>query len=531
MDIDNLRSQLASLTPAQRRRQIEIFNQVIEEVQEEQPSDEDDAAMMHSRQQFSNMVNPKRFPSNTNGMYGHRDSQGEIDDYCDLLNPLLDVIRFPNLPKFVMKGDVDSIYGYSCKLNDLLESFHHSSGDGLMESMFIIPSTTSCVRKSYSSRFFLDTNSLSTETILFQGRKAAKISLDRFPNIEIGSLSVGLHRPMQIYLYNIGCSVVYKEYMFNKTEMAVINCAINIARKLSLEECNVNRNKEMAKSFQEFSRIKSCYGIESKRTATRDINELSLEEMKLFSLKFHEALELIADEEQHDFKIIDPENHGIRSDDEFVPSKTEMICFAQELQKGMVFVASISGIKKYFNKNDFSLDSETDNEEYKRDYSVLLDIHEDDVVMEANEALCQEYEIADIDDLVNVRNLPEGVTKFVKRPLPSENDEDFINRSLPPPPEGSRYVQLQDIDHSWDCFENIFLPEWRRNMLASFEKDIGKMCKKLHRFLTFLFKVNPNRPCPIFFYIGVEIRLLGKNTLLIDIDKAFPVITSISNLQ
>lgn len=460
---------------------------------------------------YQNLTNPTRFPSKTSGVYSKRNSGGNVEEFIELFESPYEKIGFPNFPIFSLKGDVDSIYGYTETLEELLSSFAHKSQNGLIESMLMLPSTTNPIKKTWSSRFFVDTTALKEKPIQLKSGKAGKISLERFPSIELASMSIGLHRSVSISMINIGTCGIVREPVFNKTEMAVVNACINIARKLAIETCQDEGNSQMEKSFKEFHPAKTCYGEKSKKAATQDINELTKEEMILFAKSFRKALEIISDEEQHEFNITKVEYAGIRSDEKFTPLFSEMVEFARELLCGSIFVASISGIKKYFNKKDYNLGSAVtaDVNEIKERYTDILMEHETELVEEANRDLLAFHE------KVSIEELPATVIPFRTRDSSIAMTRQF------------RFLELSDIQQHWEIFKDHFEPDWKKDMEDTFNTKINELCDKLNEFLLHIFKAGDQR-CNIFFDIGIEIRLPGCNTLLIDVDKAFPVLQRIS---
>ena len=174
---------------------------------------------------YQNLTNPTRFPSETSGRFFWTDRDGETTTrQCDMLFPFMTRLRFPKHPIYCMKADIDSVCGFNSSLENLIQDFSNP------DSMLVMKSTTCSTRSLKGSRFFLDTRKLETKPTI-RAKKANKIDLEKFPSLEIGELSMGLHRPLSLHLVNLSATKIFKTNMFTKKQMAVANAALNMARE------------------------------------------------------------------------------------------------------------------------------------------------------------------------------------------------------------------------------------------------------------------------------------------------------------
>ena len=441
---------------------------------------------------FNNIVDPQQFPVSALDKFFFREDGDPVDE-LKIIDDLDIVLGFPNCPRLQVKGDVDSIYAQDSNFKNLLECFKNAE-------MLTMNSVIKAERKMWNSRFYLDTTSLREPPTVWKG-SLDKVSLDKFPSIEIGQLSIGLHRPMQIFLVNLSVTRICKDHMFTKTQIAVVNACMNYARYLSREECNLDKDLEvLAKDFSDVSGSKAYYGNISKLGATADWNELAREQMLIFAGKFHEALDIIASEDEEETFAFERQDwHHVKSEPRFFPSREEMKSVAADLKKASLFVASLSGIKRYFNTRDYSSLIKK-SADWRECFQNVLEENEQRIVDEANEFL-------------------------------GPDDEEFTIRG-----EGDKNVNLKDIDSDFECYHDIFKPLWSDMISMMIKIEMKKISSKLHLKMIELFGIRERTNC-IHFDIGFEFRTRPSNrrpysdSLLLNVDKLFPIMLDLSKEQ
>ena len=309
-------------------------------------SEENDLVEEMARERYISATAPTLFPSSNSGDFIFM-QDGQPTQRGNVLIPSLDRFPFPNQPSFQLKADVDSIYAYNKDFRTLLRDL------GKENSILTLPAITKSTRRMNSSRFFLDVSD-SDQPPLLRGSSVQKLSMNRFPSMEIGQLSIGLHRPMSIYLVNCAARTVSDNAFLSKNEVAVINAALNMARQTCKQLCMATRRKDICKSFLDFYRFKSKYGGIPSQGACYDFNELTSEEFDIYSKAVMDCIKNIAKNTTR-FAFDSFEYHHITNKDgsPFEASRLLMKTFASELVSGGLFVASLSGIKKSFNRKSF----------------------------------------------------------------------------------------------------------------------------------------------------------------------------------
>ena len=500
--------QLRNLSRSDQRAIISEFLNTTREVETEVESEEARIQSDAGNTAYENLTAPKRFPKDTSGEFFYRNDSGESVGKYNILYPLQGRIFFPDFPNFHMKVDVDSVYAYNKSLEDLLRDC------GSETSVLMMPSITVHSRTANGSRFFVDTRYLADKPLI-RGSPARKVGMEKFPNVYLGKLTFPrFHRPLDIYLFNIAAMRVSKVAMFTKVEMAVINAALNMARELSkIDSCD---KQYLEKSFMDFHTFKSCYGDNNSKAATNDVNEMTTEEMTLFSSKFMCALAMIAGDDNAQLQFWRKTYHQIRSDKEFTVGRREMVEAAKELSKGAMYVATLPGVKKGFNLKDYQRDS-TPPSEFQEAYKATLLENEEMLVKEANDLLLEEHEVDDLDEL------PEGVLPFTSR-TNHQNDDNPNTREL----------NIKDINSSFPSYEILFGIDYEDDKKKHYNNTLDELTIKVDSHLKLAFPVRLDRTTSIFFDVGVEVRLRtntgnqGNNSLLLNVDKAYTQILQAS---
>lgn len=433
--------------------------------------------------------NPTQFPHAATDKFFFKDDQDRNIGECDIINSFEDVLQFPNHPSFQIKTDVDSIYAVDRSLPELFSAFKNKIS-------FTMESWIKPYKKMWSSRFFVDTTSMVTPPQMsFASR--SKVPMNLYPSIRLGVLSIGLERPMDVYLVNTATSRIYKNHMFNQQEIAVITAAMNMSRSLCKSCCTNSRSKRyMAKDFIECAAFKSYYGSKSTKTATTEYNNLQGQQTKMFAKYFHKALDKIASSDwEEDYS--DKELVGVVDDTKkFKADKLQMQLFAQELKRGCQFVMTISGIKKEFNMKEFQTYFECPAN-FLEPLQTILDNNMEQAVEELNSLLEEENECS-----------KEDFPEYDIIPYAMNEEEGTL-------------VTLQDIDKELPMYATHFEKPWKDLIHSGFNAEIARLSKGLDEWLKELFGIK-NRFLSIFFDIGVEVRLVGNHSLLLDVDKLMP---------
>lgn len=495
---------LSSLSREDRVREINLLQERLNQIYQSGTNTETDTGESAGNEAYQNLTNPTRFPSQTSGRFFWMDREGATTTrQYNILFPFMTRLRFPKHPIYYVKADIDSIYGFNSSFENLIQDFSNP------DSMLVMKSTTCSTRSLLGSRFFIDTRKLGTKPTI-RGKNANKIGLEKFPSLEIGQLSIGLHRPLSLHLVNLSATKIFKTNMFTKKQMAVVNAALNIAREKSISYYHSENRFDIEKDFLDFHPFKSCYGNKSNKTATRDFNELTAEETIVFARNVQEAIKTMAEDNIQDFLFYKREYHQVRSDEHFQITRGEMVEIAQELHEGAVFVASISGIKKYFNKEIYQT-RESDKRECLAEYNAILMANEEQLVDEANEQLLEQFGVQSLEDL------PEDVLPFETRDIRLPDDTS------------SRALELNHINSDMAGYVH-FKDTWEGNLTKCFTQNTEQLSKLLDTFLKKHLGIRA-RSEPIFFDMGIEVRVKNSNSLLIDPSKAFPKLMQASNTR
>ena len=464
---------------------------------EDDSSSGNQAASDAANQAYEDVTEPKRFPSKTSGEFFFNDDNGNPQGPYKILYPLDKRICFPSFPNYHMKVDIDSLYAYNRSFKTLLQDCSAEN------CMLTLPATTAHTQTANGSRFFIDTVNMQNKPKI-RGINARKIGMEKFPNISIGTLSLReLHRPLTIYFYNMATPKITSTNMFTKEELAVLNTVLNMAREMSKDEAISNDRQDLEKSFLDFHPFKSTYGTISARSCTRDYNELTMEEMIIFAKNMEISLKQVADNES-EYPFWLPKYYQIISDEPFTISREKLVETAKELNAGATYVASLSGVKKFFNTTEYQREPR-DSQEFLRKYQDRLIDNEERLVDEANQLLMEEHDADDLDEL------PLDVHPFKMR------DEREGSGEV-----DSRELCLEDINSDFPSYEILFGHDYENDKRTSFMDDTMELNRKLDTLLKKIFPVREDRNTSIFFDIGMEVRLKGDNSILVDVNKAYP---------
>jgi hypothetical protein len=223
--------------------------------------------------------------------------------------------------------------------------------------------------------------------------------------------------------------------------------------------------------------------------------------LNLFSKAFDKALEDIA-EDTRSLRFEDHTVNGMRfEEDENKLEREHMVIFAQELRKGIMFHASAAGIKSHFSSPEFS---EILLQPNKAHLQTVFNEKLEHFIDSANEILMVEFDVEDIDDL------PFDVTPF----------------SINNPPH---FDKIGAIPYFQTCF-----PNWKVELQEALDKLIKGLVAKVYKKLQKAFGrtlADADRNTKSFHVdIGVEFRLQGGNTLLVNTEKAAATLAAFSQL-
>ena len=447
-----------------------------------------------------------QWPESTDDTFTFINREDGSTDRRKIISTFEEISPFPGHPKFYLKGDIDSIYAANTNLNSLMKTF-------AKRSMWSIATTVLPVRKMWSSRFYLDTRGIiNSPRVHFN--KAQKLSLNLFPSVEIGEIAIPrLHRSFTLYLVNLATEAIMKDHMFNKTEIAVINSALNLARELSRVACESSDGlQHMTNDFRDSKPFRSYYGPICKQGAVWEYNEFQNKQTSVFAENFLKALKLISDNDTR-YAFEKHNLHNVHSDLPFTPDREDMVHIASQLTKGSLFVLSLSGIKSFFNQEPFQRTVSKPANFTAQFKAQLLD-HEEDLVDEANDFLLTKHHLDDLEDLVQL-----GVVPFAQ----ARNG----NR-LPP---GRKKLKLAHLHSGLESFERLFGKPWKERITQNYQKEVDSIADELHKFMFDVFGIEGHEPSEteiIFFDAGIEIRLAGDNSLLIETKKLHPMMMQLS---
>ena len=481
VEADKARDVIARLLAANNEEGKESSNEEeSKENESNEEDDDDDAEETAGQRAYNRVTRTDMFPSYADCIWQEYDNEGNATTTRKCMLTINENSPFPSWPTLFLQGDIDSIYSYNRNIHELFKSFSK-------RTLFQMRVHMDPGRKAYGSRYFVDCTHVE-EDIIISGRKARKVPLHMFPNIEIGHLYIpNIHRPFSVYLHNLNVNRLFKENRFDKSEMAVINAAINLTRAMCLNERNLKES--IANEFHDFTSMHTTYGAQSKRMASVDFNSLNDEATLLFTSRFKAAIELIANNDVRHGDFSNQKFHGISSDNPSSFSRNRLATVANQLLKGLMFSTSISGIKKLFHKDQFQRIVKKERsfqEKHQREFTENID----NITSILNEHIRDTFE---------------------------QNDPDFIifSRSNAPTLE-----QLYEYDLPLHKV-SMYFPDFELDFDKHYKFEQQEIIYQLQQFMTDTFGVMDNRSNPIFFDIGMEIRMRSGVNMLIDLEKAY----------
>lgn len=459
-------------------------------------SAENNIASVAAERGFQLNVDWERFPRNTDCIFTSVDEEGDERGAKQVFSKLETLAPFPHFPHLWIQSDIDSIYSHNTRLNTLLKAH------GNME-VLRLRSSINANRKAYSSRFYVDCSDLENTTVV-GSQSAESIPLFWFPNVEIAEIDCeGLRRPISIYFHCLKTKFIRKNQRFTKVQIAVISASLNIARILSLADTR-NEGVGLQAEFHDFHAFEASYGNEKQQTASKEFNELNKEAAIIFASNFEKAMRRIATNDQN-FKFEDYHINKIRSKTTSQEiSRTSMSAAAEDMLEGMLFTSSIQGIKKMFHHNKYQTDLKRSDELIQK-YQALFDNHQLAIHRTVKKYLQKTYE-----------TIP--------------NHLNFSNSRR----TGTRRLTMDDLPLTGIPFSELegFFPDFRNDLNREFNKECQSVITKLHDKLKEIFGGPSNRVDPeIYFDIGLELRMEGNSSVLLDVDKAFEYLKGIANHQ
>jgi hypothetical protein len=276
----------------------------------------------------------------------------EGNDAYNVLYSMRDMIHliFPHFPNLSMKMDIDSLYAHCRNLVDLLRVLG-------FKVTFHLPKKKQWQRQMESSRFYGKTKKMTNPPHI-RFNKAKRVMLYWYCDYEIGEVYVkGFDRSIHIHLHYVGAQNIKKDIRFTKTQMALINAVLNLARETCVEE--TKDLPHLHNEFVEFYKFETYYGDDNfRKDEAKEVNEMKAEAMLMLAKNFHITLDKIADgTEQREYW--EPRYHGINSNLRFHANQHEMHDFAVRLQKGILFTLNLAGIKKQFATDEFQFSLST----------------------------------------------------------------------------------------------------------------------------------------------------------------------------
>lgn len=344
------------------------------------------------------------------------------------------VIIPPNLPKLFLMADVDSIYGYGKSLSEIKNKLGE-------KTKFEFKSLTASFTNDAGSRFAINCDSV--EDPPFVRNQAAKtVPMNWYPNMNIGvCLLKELNVKVFIQIYNLKVSGFTKVAHFSTQQIAVVNAMLNMAREVSINDCEGEPGIQME--------LQNMYPFETKVGDTawqaylhKFENYLSSRAMDFFAVNVDHALKYIAAPDSGDpdiakfeginfwesqyhqikFKVSDSRTESV--------SKESMTEFACELKKGILFTFCAAGVKNVFDGDpqycrELKMTA-TDHTKYSQEWQAMMR----DYVSSLRQAVLETS-----DDYTNANDVPSEAIEFDdvdgRRPHMSDIDEnkftDFLN--------------------------------------------------------------------------------------------------------
>lgn len=299
---------------------------------------------------------PKYFPTTliSPKEYEEQNALSELKAYLDCA---------PEFPELVIQADVDSIYGYSKSMSDLKSQLG-------VHCKFEFRSVTGAYTNDVGSRFSVNVDQMDDPPYV-RNNAAKTVPLNWYPNMNIGvCLLTSLSKRVFLQIYNLNVSGFTKVAHFSTNEIAVVNAALNSARRV----CAACQEYSMAirHEFAAMDRFETKVGDREWQSISlsRD-NYLSSGAMDNFCRVVDKAFLFMSNPDSYatasrnadrtghyEDKILKkqkfwlPSHHGIffKNDDvrRYNLSKETIIEIASQLYKGILFTFSAAGIKSAF---------------------------------------------------------------------------------------------------------------------------------------------------------------------------------------
>ena len=483
------RNEVFQALAAERDQERQQSEQNNSDIEEESSSNESSRTGPNFGQAMHDRVaNPSQFPVSAVDKIFIYNENDEATHELPLLLSLRQAWTWPLCPRFSIKGDIDSIYMIERSLHKLMESLP-------TKNILSICSRLNPNNKMTSSRFYIDASQLP-DPPLVRNNKLEKISLEFFPSMFIGELSIKkspLNRSFSLYLVNLNVPRLFKENRFHKTEVATITAALSHASELCRQECH-DRNEITRVSHFDNALFKAFYGRRSTRMATNEYIELYADDINMFAKNFHKAIKMIA-ENKSEFLFEAKKSHNLISDSKFKPNREEMVEFASQLNKGGVFVLSLSGVKKNFQNPNYCSDYQLPKEDmWTNFWEKFINENEEQLVKEVKEYAMNKYDVEQEEDL------PESFPRFTVGSTIAANK-----------------LCIHDLSVHLPCYETLLVPKFNEFINNMINNRIWDISQELNNFMVDTFG-SQNRSVNIFFDAGIEIRSTKNHSLLLDID-------------
>ena len=460
-----------------------------------QSSSDEEEATNAARRAYDQLTRTDRFPVNAELLWQGRDEEGNPTQLDKVFHTINEYSPFPLWPNLSLKADVDSIYTINHNYESLLQALPTMTR--FQMKTFMNPNT-----KASGSRFFVDTENMPHE-ININRHKAKNVPLSMFPNIEIGSIYLrGLERPMTVYLFNLNVRHIFKEHRFSKIHVAVINATFNIARKMSIKACA--NDQKTQDEFHDLSFIETIYGKQSRKVSNKDFNSYSTKAAAILAKHFHLALDIIAENKRDQFDFASYKIHRVMDSQQCSFSHSAMQEVARDLQEGLLFGTSVSGIKKSFSPDQYAT-SIGKTQEIKNKHAMQLN--------------------------QNITGITEIVNTHIKEAYLKEQP-NLDHRLIPThgPDNPLTIKKLIDYRIPYEKVERFF-PDFELEFYEMYKNAVKTLMVRLHSFLVSSFSVQLQRTNHIFFDIGLEIRMTNQVNVLLNLDLAFEEMEKLGSLR
>lgn len=323
---------------------------------------------------------PPFFPSGTNG-------EG-------IFHPMEEAFDLRANPPLLLKADMDSVYGFNKSLAHLVCAI----GD---KNTFTLPSLIEGWKVEKSSRFSVNCQHLRHAPAA-ANQVARTMPLENFPNVKIATVGITqmpLTTDMHIHIYFLGTKSFRKSTHFSTLWMGVVNAMLNIAREKSISFSQSEQHGDDCHFAK--CQFRSMDAFHSKTPTDNNCeagfsnhlknvnNHLDFTSMIVFADHIQDALADIA-ANKADLKFEHPSVNGMQFEGPGSLKREDMVKFAKELKKGIMFSASLAGCKAAFMQPEFMKTVEFEQEQKDKIYNLYQDLVSDHIA-EHQEALVAEH--------------------------------------------------------------------------------------------------------------------------------------------